>query len=406
MEDSAPVVIAAWSVTEHVEDNYDSIDPEPPADCLSLKSGSEFEMSIFVFTALPQKLGVSLEFLLKFCADHAYYDGFSYYTTADICRNIVLTETIQERVAYIDLYRGQCDEDGVPYFSPATVYVSHAWSGYFRDLVDVAGAYQRDHRDSYFFVDLFCNNQNVHPRWLPYELKAALRATGELLVVMAPFHDPLPFQRTWCLFELMTAVELQVVAVTMKLPETYFPALLDELRSGSNQVARMPSIAVEYSLATSEEERGIIHSAIESTSNFGTFNAGALAQAQLWMVQTLQVAVLPMMQGSPTEDGAQMLQAVGVAIDALRMPEDAVTYYDKAALMHAALQGHDRYAEEADMARVVNRAQYQQDADYTNLDQADDDQSNALLDQEADYTNLQQEPVVQADGQTYENVTM
>ena len=39
-------------------------------------------------------------------------------------------------------------------------------------------------------------------------LKESISVPGQMICLLHPWHDPVPFRRVWCLFELYTAITL------------------------------------------------------------------------------------------------------------------------------------------------------------------------------------------------------
>ena len=72
------------------------------------------------------------------------------------------------------MYDGMSDTgSGKPFVATATVYISHAWRYSFCEVVvDVMEGHAKDNPDSYFWFDLFTNDQNsVAEKGFNYFLK-------------------------------------------------------------------------------------------------------------------------------------------------------------------------------------------------------------------------------------------
>ena len=84
-------------------------------------------------------------------------------TTSDFNRGIVKDKTKGTNAPFIDLYKDEMDiKTGKPLVAPATVFVSHAWKYPFVEVVvDVMEQYNKRNPDTYFWFDLFTNDQNA-----------------------------------------------------------------------------------------------------------------------------------------------------------------------------------------------------------------------------------------------------
>jgi len=62
---------------------------------------------------------------------------------------------------------------------------------------------------TYFYFDLLTSNlhksRKVDEKWWA-AYKSAIQGTGKLIVVLAPWRDPTPLKRAWCLWEIMCAL--------------------------------------------------------------------------------------------------------------------------------------------------------------------------------------------------------
>ena len=104
------------------------------------------------------------------------------------------------------MYDGMSDTDsGKPFVATATVYISHAWRYSLCEvMVDVMEQHAKDNPDSYFWFDLFTNDQNsvavkdfndFFKIWM-----LTLEEVGELLLNFSPWNDPNPLKiyLMWC----------------------------------------------------------------------------------------------------------------------------------------------------------------------------------------------------------------
>ncbi|KAF0696833.1 Aste57867_12434 [Aphanomyces stellatus] len=104
--------------------------------------------------------------------------------------------------------------NGAQYVKPATWFVSHAWSYKFVDVVDALTDFFDDQGlDSYNVAVWFCmfNNQHVVNNtivefqfWVE-SFQSALKAIGNVVMVLSPWNNPTTLMRTWCVFEIYVA---------------------------------------------------------------------------------------------------------------------------------------------------------------------------------------------------------
>ena len=159
---------------------------------------------LFLFQGtLP--LGVSVDFLKNFVDQLTAEE--KEFTTAQICQRIIEPKTrARGGGRYVDLVKHQHDDSEKPFVGPANVFVSHAWMYKFVDTVDTLAQYAAYDANTFFWIDLFANDQNDTQRkgsdWWTTTLKDQITGAGTVLLVLAPWDNPLPLHRAWCLFEV------------------------------------------------------------------------------------------------------------------------------------------------------------------------------------------------------------
>jgi hypothetical protein len=111
-----------------------------------------------------------------------------------VCEKIIKPATEAKRCAYIQIADKAC-------VGKATVFVSHAWKYDINDVFTVMLEYADTHPNTFFWFDLFCNNQHQatsHPfEWWCNTFQQNIQSIGAVLLVMAPWQDPIPLRRAW-----------------------------------------------------------------------------------------------------------------------------------------------------------------------------------------------------------------
>ncbi|KAK3272611.1 hypothetical protein CYMTET_19104 [Cymbomonas tetramitiformis] len=160
-------------------------------------------------------IGVNLSFLEKFFNRYRVHDR----TTEEVVDEFIRPATEGQTCSYLDLFSLQGETTNVSSLHGGTIgeathFVSHAWSGKFRDLVSALRTFSstegKARKRIYFYLDIFALSQHLHPK--EYEtsveevLSLAIRNTGKTLLVASPWPSPVAFRRLWCLYELFATV--------------------------------------------------------------------------------------------------------------------------------------------------------------------------------------------------------
>ena len=154
------------------------------------------------------KLGIQLRFLL----DWAQEKRISFEaTTADVCFNIVIPETKTKQLSYCEyLLHLQSDRESNAVVGEASVFISHAWKYKFIEVLNALEAHFSSEPDIIIWFDIFSNNQHktldLDFNWWATTFKSAIISFGRTVMVLAPWNDPIPLTRGWCVWELYCSI--------------------------------------------------------------------------------------------------------------------------------------------------------------------------------------------------------
>lgn len=136
-------------------------------------------------------------------------------TTSEVCESYLLPFTKSNQISYTELLQRESQTKNL--VGIANVFISHAWRFEFLALVDALltcfvdqteplGGQERrreneEGKEVYLWFDLFSNNQHLAPE-LPFDwwcgtFKSAIKDIHHTVLVLEPWHDPIPFRRAW-----------------------------------------------------------------------------------------------------------------------------------------------------------------------------------------------------------------
>ena len=88
--------------------------------------------------------------------------------------------------------------------------MSHAWGYAFADVVQVLLEHEERNPNSFFWFDLFTNNQHtavaLPQEWWATTFRSAIGSIGQVLLVFTPWSKPVVTTRCWCLWEMQCAL--------------------------------------------------------------------------------------------------------------------------------------------------------------------------------------------------------
>ena len=290
------------------------------------------------------RLGVSIGFLRKFASK---VDDKK--TTTDVCNEIVIPETKDRACAYIALLEGLCDENGVPYVGEATVFVSHAWKYNFSIPLDVMMKHAEENPGSYFWFDLFINNQNVASNlpytWWTNTFQSSIESIGSVLLVLSPWNDPIPLTRAWCLFEILCSIRAKTAGVQLHiaLPSQEKIEFSRGIASDFECVLKaLTDIQAEKAQAFKPTDRENIFTSIRDTVGFETLNEEVKTALRTWFLNTCIDAAETILRSSkqPTPEFALLISNLGLVMESdFGKVDEAIVYHQKSVDIISACSG-------------------------------------------------------------------
>jgi hypothetical protein len=90
------------------------------------------------------------------------------------------------------------------------VFISHAWKYNFLDVMKAVRLHYKNDTSIVIWFDLFSvNEHSTQVRsfgWWSTTFKTAIKNIKNVLVVLFPLNAPIPFTRSWCIFEMFCAI--------------------------------------------------------------------------------------------------------------------------------------------------------------------------------------------------------
>lgn len=239
--------------------------------------------------------GVTIQFFGQFIDDVCGGEGnIQEKTTKDICEEFIKPMTnVQQRSLCEVLVRNEHLEVGV-----AEIFISHAWSCKFLDVYDALKYHFRDQIETtYLWFDLFSNNQHATVdrdfEWWCGTFKGAIGAMQHVVMVLAPWHDPVPLTRAWCLFELYCSAETNCtfeVAMSRREHAVFVESMVKDVEGCLLSV--LNTIRCERSQAFDANDQRRIFEAVERTVGFSQINSMVFNQLRKWFVQALEESLV------------------------------------------------------------------------------------------------------------------
>ncbi|KAJ3101656.1 Kinesin light chain 3 [Phlyctochytrium planicorne] len=152
--------------------------------------------------------GVRLSFFSEFIETYGGRDAFKGLTTTDVCVKFVAPLTSHSKLSAIHELesKGRTDVS-----AEADYFISHAWKYMFLDVVDALEEFfvnerRMDRDTTIVWFDLYTNSQHGTAdrpfEWWESTFMSSVKKMGNVVMVLQPWENPIPFTRAWCVFEI------------------------------------------------------------------------------------------------------------------------------------------------------------------------------------------------------------
>lgn len=278
--------------------------------------------------------GVNLAWLIDYASKIS-----SEWTTTDVCVNLVMPQTKDKSLAWIEL-DPDLKFEGLPVVGEADYFVSHAWRYKFRNCVDALRMFAEgknlDPKETYIWFDLFINNQHDAPN-LPHEwwctrFKEAIRSFGKTVLVLEPWTDPIPITRAWCLWEIYCTVDTDAefnVTMCEAQHEDFQTKLVKQFEDVRTSISGIDARRAD---AWNKHDRDMIFKAIEKTVGFSRLNEAVMGKMREWLQKTGQerVAYLKQEKGEDNLETLECINCLGMLFRDQNRMEDAAKLFKTA----------------------------------------------------------------------------
>jgi hypothetical protein len=257
------------------------------------------------------KLGVKMAHFEEFIEQCGGIECFKDLTTRDVSKKFVRPMTLESKESYC----GMLQSKGHSAVATASVFVSHAWKYLFLDVKKALEHHFQDQSDVVVWFDLFSNNQHstgTRPfEWWCGTFKSAIAEFGHLVMVLAPWSNPVPLKRAWCLFELYCIADLPGGKFEVAMSGAEQANFLIDISTDTEvQLGKMKAIIdCEKSESNKPEDREAIFAAVKLEVGFGKINKMIFERLREWMVHVNETVISKLQKG---DDRSSLITAFSI----------------------------------------------------------------------------------------------
>eukprot|EP00041_Stephanoeca_diplocostata_P026999 m.736705 g.736705 ORF g.736705 m.736705 type:complete len:570 (+) comp23096_c0_seq1:193-1902(+) len=277
-------------------------------------------------------------------------------TSAPTCKDAVVNviKPLTRNASYVDYIIATDKAKHRELVGTATIFVSHAWSACVVGLLEAIVAQSNSMAPSipFFWLDICSNNQHVIDQasgnsdmgweWWTTAFKRTIEEAGRMLVVLAPYDDPIVCKRAWCLFEAVVAHRAGI-PIDIAVPPSESKSLAESIRTSFDVVNRvMLNIDSSNAGATVEADLQNIRRLITETVEGGYATVDDIYKVVLrdWLIDT--ACTLVEHDDNPgTEAAADLMCNVAGMLYFAGQFDRALEYHQKTLLIYNSIFGTD-----------------------------------------------------------------
>lgn len=177
-----------------------------------------------------------------------------------------------------------------------SAFFSHAWRYRFADLVKALSLFQAgrpaNEPEIFFWLDVCSIDQHKTGGW-PQEwwlttFREAIELIGHTVMLLAPWDEPVPLTRAWCLWELFCSVSTSTKFSVCLGPATQADFEEAVLTNHRALLDAFSHIDVRAAQAGNPSDLQMILRAVESDGGCGKLNAVAMKEMRDWVSSVLE----------------------------------------------------------------------------------------------------------------------
>lgn len=217
-------------------------------------------------------------------------------TTTQVIERFILPKTLECKESYCDyLERAHHPAFG----STACAFVSHAHKYKFLDLIfalETELKKQPQGLNSYIFLDLFCINQHRREwtfEFLSTTFRSSIAKFGTTIMVMSPWNSPLPYTRTWCVYEAYCTI-VSNATFTIALSPNDKREFLEQVKCDPQAVVAAMLATIQSSKSESflERDKEQNFAIIRKSVGFSRLDALVFSLYRTWVIETIRQAIM------------------------------------------------------------------------------------------------------------------
>ena len=237
--------------------------------------------------------GIKLNHLEKFILNCGGREILENKTTTEVRDEFIIPMTLWDENSYCEMIKQLKDEnEREEDVGEANVFISHAWSYKFLEVVDLLLQYfnnnDNDNNDNdtnnnnnnnkeeiIIWFDIFSvnqhnnSNQQVSDDYWYDTFRNAIKKFGRTVMVLSPWNDPVPLTRAWCLWELYCTVITNSTFEIAMTNESKQQFIQDMLKDPQQEINKMLSIInVERSESYLPEDKERIFNLVKGSIGF------------------------------------------------------------------------------------------------------------------------------------------
>jgi tetratricopeptide (TPR) repeat protein len=283
--------VAGFLKSIHVEDKEVDYLASRLTKLVSLRKSSPLG---FDCTDQLSLLGLTMSSLLKFVDSCGGLNALNGLSTEDVSNKFIASVANETPSSYCErMLPLSAAESITGAFADANVFICHARSELFSDLVASLRNHVRDREEVVMWIDVFCQSDLVGAPNTHVKIKSVIARIDHTVVIMNSWQKRVPLQRTWCLWEMYCSLLRAECQLNVILPATQTGSLISGFATNHDNVENtLCLVDLQNSSGCDYEDKQQILKSIQQTTSVNDFNKTMYSFLRNWLLKQIEDTVL------------------------------------------------------------------------------------------------------------------
>ena len=214
-------------------------------------------------------------------------DNLQGLTTTEVNEKFLKPLTEPHKISFCDLLKRQKHTA----VGPASVFICHAHSSMFLDLIDALLYHFRDSSGVIVWIDIISSNQHIITATAETtcsSLRSVIRHISHTVIVFSPSRSPVSVTRRWCLYELYCSA-VSKVKFDIAMSRSQYDAFVKDAATSVHGI--LDTMSIERGRCSKESDGEYLLKKLSDEVGFKRVNEKITNLIREWLIEELRYII-------------------------------------------------------------------------------------------------------------------